>query len=197
MGQLIDDYQRSGLDIDLQELFESFLTIVREQGLRVPSDYVVLLTTLAMLQGVAKHMAPDFRLTDTVAAYARSAVGDRLSPEQLMTGAHRTMARYKHLLDDLPVGLSRTLRRASEGEFRVAVRPSDYDRLLDRLRDLVMPLCFTVILAALIVGSSIIVALRPGNTTADVVGGAMLAVTTAVAVFWMITLLLSRRRHRG
>ena len=197
LGQLIDDYQRSGLDIDLQELFESFLTIVREQGLRVPSDYVVLLTTLAMLQGVAKHMAPDFRLTDTVAAYARSAVGDRLSPEQLMTGAHRTMARYKHLLDDLPVGLSRALRRASEGEFRVAVRPSDYDRLLDRLRDLVMPLCFTVILAALIVGSSIIVALRPGNTTADVVGGAMLAVTTAVAVFWMITLLLSRRRHRG
>ena len=107
------------------------------------------------------------------------------------------MARYKHLLDDLPVGLSRALRRASEGEFRVAVRPSDYDRLLDRLRDLVMPLCFTVVLAALIVGSSIIVALRPGNTTADVVGGAMLAVTTAVAVFWMITLLLSRRRHRG
>jgi hypothetical protein len=60
-----------------------------------------------------------------------------------------------------------------------------------------MPLCFTVILAALIVGSSIIVALRPGSTTAGVVGEAMLAVTTAVAVFWMITLLLSRRRHRG
>jgi hypothetical protein len=88
-------------------------------------------------------------------------------------------------------------RRASEGEFRVAVRPSDYDRLLDRVRDLVMPLCFTVILAALIIGSSIIVALQPGNTTAEVGGGAMLAVATVVAVFWMIALLLSRRRHRG
>ena len=114
-----------------------------------------------MLQGVAKHMAPDYRLTDTVAAYARSAVGGRLSPEQLMTGAHRTMARYKHLLDDLPVSLSRALRRASEGEFRVAVRPSDYDRLMDRLSDLVARLSFTVLLAAFAVGSSIIVALRP------------------------------------
>ena len=132
LGQLIDPYQRFGLDIDLQELFDAFLTMVREQGLAIPSDYVVLLTTLAMLEGVAKHMAPDYRLTDTVAAYAHSAVDGRLSPEQLMTGAHRTMARYKHLLDDLPVGLSRALRRASEGEFRVAVRPTDYDRLLDR-----------------------------------------------------------------
>ena len=97
LGQLIDPYQRFGLDIDLQELFDAFLTMVREQGLAIPSDYVVLLTTLAMLEGVAKHMAPDYRLTDTVAAYAHSAVDGRLSPEQLMTGAHRTMARYKHL----------------------------------------------------------------------------------------------------
>ena len=176
-------------------MFESFLTIVREQGLRVPSDYVVLLTTLAMLQGVAKHMAPDYRLTDTVAAYARSAVGGRLSPEQLVTGAHRTLARYKHLLDDLPVGLSRALRRASEGEFRVAVRPSDYDRLLDRLRDLVIPVCLTVLLAAFVVGSSVIVALQPGSTTAGV-GGAMLATVTAVTVLWMITLLVGYRRRR-
>jgi ubiquinone biosynthesis protein len=149
-----------------------------------------------MLQGVAKHLAPDYRLTDTVAAYAHSAVGGRLSPEQLLTGAHRTMARYKHLLDDLPVGLSRALRRASEGEFRVAVRPSGYDRLLDRLRDLVIPVCFTVLLAAFVVGSSVIVALRPGSTTAGVVGEAMLAIATVVAVLWMIALLLGYRRRR-
>jgi ubiquinone biosynthesis protein len=194
LGQLIDAYQRLGLDIDLQELFESFLTIVREQDLRVPSEYVVLLTTLAMLQGVAKHLAPDYRLTDTVAAYAHSAVGSRLSPEQFLTGAHRTLARYKHLLDDLPVGLSRALRRASEGEFRVAVRPSDYDRLLDRVRDLAIPVCFTVLVAAFVVGASVIVALQPGG--AAVVGEAMLAIATAAAVLWMIALLLGYRRRR-
>jgi ubiquinone biosynthesis protein len=196
LGQLIDAYQRLGLDIDLQEMFESFLTIVREQGLQVPSDFVVLLTTLAMLQGVAGHMAPDYRLTDTVAAYARSAVGGRLSPEQFVTGAHRTLARYKHLLDDLPVGLSRALRRASEGEFRLAVRPSGYDRLLDRLRDLLIPVCFTILLAAFVVGSSVIVALQPASTAAGVVGEAMLAIATAVAVLWMIALLLGYRRRR-
>jgi ubiquinone biosynthesis protein len=195
LGQLIDAYQRSGLDIDLQELFESFLTIVREQGLRVPSGYVVLLTTLAMLQGVAKDMAPDYRLTDTVTAYARSAVGGRLSPEQFMTGAHRTLARYKHLLDDLPVGLSRALRRASEGEFRVAVRPSDYDRLMDRLSDLVARLSITVLLAAFAVGSSVIVALQPGKVI-DTMAEVLLAIATVATVWWMISLLLGNRRRR-
>ena len=87
----------------------------------------------------------------------------RLDPEQLKKAALRTLTRYTHLFDDLPVGISRALRRASEGEFRVAVRPSDYDRLMDRLSDLVVRLSLTLLLAAFVVGFSIIVALQPGN----------------------------------
>ncbi len=112
-----------------------------------------------------------------------------------MTGAHRTLARYKHLLDDLPVGLSRALRRASEGEFRVAVRPSDYDRLMDRLSDLVARLSFTVLLAAFAVGSSVIVALQPGKVV-DTMAEVLLAIATVATVWWMISLLLGNRRRR-
>ncbi len=72
LGQLVDAYQRRGLDLDLQDSSTPFLTVVREQGLHMPSEYVVLLTTLAVLEGVAQHLAPDYRLTDTVADYARS-----------------------------------------------------------------------------------------------------------------------------
>ena len=103
LGQLVDAYQRRGLDLDLQELFDSFLTVVREQGLRMPSEYVVLLTTLAVLEGVAKHMAPDYRLTDTVAAYARSVLPRPARPRAAQEGALRTLSRYTHLFDDLPV----------------------------------------------------------------------------------------------
>jgi ubiquinone biosynthesis protein len=195
LGQLVDTYQSRGLDFDLQELFDSFLTVVREQGLRIPSEYVVLLTTLAVLEGVAKHMAPDYRLTDTVADYARSALPGRLDPEQMKRTALRTLARYAHLLDDLPTGLSRALRRASEGEFRMAVRPSDYEGLVDRLSDLVARLSFTILLAAFAVGSSVIVALQPGKVV-DTMAEVLLAVATVVTVWWMISLLLGNRRRR-
>ena len=196
LGPMVDSYQGRGLDFDLEELFGGFLTLVREQGLRIPSEYVVLLTTLGTLEGVAKQMAPDCRLTDTVAAYVRSALPERFGPEQLKKRAMRTFVRYAHLLDELPVGLSRTLRRASEGEFRVAVRPSGYDRLLDRLGDLVVRVSFTVLLAAFVVGSSIIVALQPGNRLVDAMAQGLLAVASCVAVWWMVGLLFSRRRRR-
>jgi ubiquinone biosynthesis protein len=197
LGPMVDAYQSRGLDFDLEELFDTFLTLIREQGLRIPSEYVVLLTTLAALEGVAKQMAPDYRLTDTVADYARSALPDRFGPEHLKKKAVRTLSRYAHLLDDLPVGLSRTLRRASEGEFRVAVRPSGYDRLLDRLTDVVVRVAFTLLLAAFVVGSSIIVALEPGNRMVNVMAQVLLAIASCVGVWWMIGLLLSRGRRRG
>jgi ubiquinone biosynthesis protein len=196
MGRLIDGYQRRGLDFDLQEVLDRTLTVVREQGLRMPSEYVVLLTTLAVLEGVAKHMAPDYRITDTVADYARSVLPSRLDPERLKKTALRTLGRYTHLLDELPVSLSRTLRRASEGEFRLAVRPSDYDRLLDRLNDLVVRLSFTVLLAAFVVGFSVIVALQPANRAVRVMAVAVLVIAIVATVSWMVTLLLSYRRRR-
>jgi ubiquinone biosynthesis protein len=196
MGRLVDGYQRRGLDFDLQEVLDRTLTVVREQGLRMPSEYVVLLTTLAVLEGVAKYMAPDYRITDTVAAYARSVLPSRLDPERLKKTALRTLGRYTHLLDELPVSLSRTLRRASEGEFRLAVRPSDYDRLLDRLNDLVVRLSFTVLLAAFVVGFSVIVALQPANRAVEVMAVAVLVIAIVATVSWMVTLLLSYRRRR-
>ena len=196
LGSLVDTYQRRGLDFDLQEVFNGVMTVVREQGLRIPTDYVVLLTTLAALEGVAKHMAPDYRLTDTVAAYARSTLSSRVSPDQLKKVALRTLSRYTHLLDDLPVGISRTLRRASEGEFRVAVRPSDYDPLVDRLGDLVERLALTILLAAFVVGFSIIVAQQPGNGIVSVMADIVLVVASVLTAWWMVSLLLSNRRRR-
>jgi len=196
VGRLVDAYQQHGLDLDLQALFDSILTVVREQGLRMPTEYVVLFTTLGVLEGVAKHMAPDYQLNDTVEAYARSVLPDRFDPERLKQAALRTLSRYVHLLEDLPVGLSRTLRRASEGEFRVAVRPSDYDRLVDRLDGLVVRLSFTLLLAAFVVGFSIIVALQPGNRAFKLLAVAVLFVAIVVTVWWMGSLLLRSRRHR-
>jgi ubiquinone biosynthesis protein len=197
LAPLVDAYQQHGLDLDLQALLDTFLSVVREQDLRVPSEYVTLLTTLAALEGVAKALAPEYRLTDTVADYARSAIPDRFGPEHLKKSAVRALARYAHLLDDLPVALSRTLHRASEGEFRVAVRPTDYDRLLDRVGDLVVRVSFTMLLAAFVVGSSVIVALQPSNRMVDLLAQASLAIATVVTVWWMVALLLSRRRRRS
>ena len=77
----------------------------------------------------------------------------------------------------------------------MAVRPSDYDRLVDRLSDLVARLSFTVLLAAFVVGFSIIVALQPGKVV-DAMAEVLLAVATAVTVWWMISLLLGNRRRR-
>jgi len=118
LAPVVDAYQKCGLDLDPRELLDTFLAVVREQGLQVPSKYAVLLTTLAALEGVAKELAPEYRLTETVAAYALSAVPDRFGPERLKKMAFRTLARYGHLLDDLPVGLSGPCDERARGDPR-------------------------------------------------------------------------------
>ena len=195
MGRVIDSYQRRSTD--LADVFQRLLDVMREQGLRVPSEFVVLLTTLAVVESVAMNIAPDYRLTDTVAAYAGKSAPDRLDPDRLKQAVVRTLSRYTHLLDDLPVGVSRALRRASEGEFRMAIRPSDYDRFLDRVSDLVVRLALSLLLAAFVVGFSVIVALQPENRAIDLMADTVLIVASGFAVVWMVSLVVGYRRRRG
>ncbi len=196
MGLLIDSYQCRRTGAHLTEVFERLLAMVRDQGVRMPTDYVVLLTALAVVEGAAMKIAPDYRLADTVSAYAGATMPDRLAPDRLKQAALRTLAPHARLLDDMPVGISRALRRASEGEFRLAVRPSEYDRFLDRVSDLVVRLSLPVLLAAFVVGFSFIVALQPDNRAVNATAEVVLVVATVVAIWWMTSLVLGYRHCR-
>lgn len=136
------------------------------------------------------------KLADTVSTYAGATLPDRLAPDRLKQAALRTLARHARLLDDLPVGISRALRRASEGEFRLAVRPSEYDRFLDRVSDLAVRLSLSVLLAAFVVGFSVIVALQPDNRAVNATAEVVLVVATVVATWWMTSLVLGYRRRK-
>jgi hypothetical protein len=93
---------------------------------------------------------------------------------------------YGRLIDELPVQITRVMRRAGEGEFRVSVRPTGFEQLMERVQVGFTLLAYALIVSALIIGSSILVS-RPELTGLERVGARVVLFAAVASVVVLLT----------
>ncbi len=145
----------------------------------------MLLTTLGMLDGVAAQIDPSFRMVDAAKPFARRLIPQAFGPEKLMHQTLRSARAYARFFDELPVEATRVLRRAGEGEFRLSVRPTEYEPAMDRMLTAFSLLAYALIVSALIIGAALLVS-RPGLSRPEEVGARVVLVAALLSVIWLL-----------
>jgi CBS domain-containing protein len=174
---------------------EDLLKLMRDHQLRVPIELRVLLTTLGVLEGVAKQIDPGFQLIDATKPFARRLMPDRYSPGHILKASLRSLRAYSRFFDQLPVHATRALRRIGDGEFRVAVRPDNYEGLVDRLTAGVYLLAYALIVGALIVGFALLLGRQDLRPLEHI--GYRIALFAAIAsVIWLVIRSLRFEWHK-
>ena len=186
LGSLLASYRRSQTTGGgLEDMMQRLLTLIREHHLHLPTELTVLLTTLGMVDGTARQIDPDYRLVDSVRPMARRLIPQQFGPEKMLKHAMSSGRAYARFFDHLPVHLTRVLRRAGEGEFRVSIRPTEFKPIMDRLEAAFTRLAYAMIIAALIIGFSFLVS-RPGLSRAEEVGYRIVLFVTLASVAWFL-----------
>jgi len=185
--------QSSGEGLD--KLIQSLLKLMRDYQLKVPPELTVLLTTIGVLDGVATQIDPAFRMIDVVKPFARKLMPERYGPEHILKASLRSARAYGRFFDQLPVHATRALRRVSEGEFKVAVRPDNYEALVDRLTSGVYLLAYALIVGALIVGFSFLVG-RQDLTQLERIGYRVVLFAAIASVIWFVIRWLRIEWHK-
>ena len=183
---VLDEYQAAASrgESGLTQAANGMLNALRAQRLRMPARFVVLLTTVGVLEGVARNLSPGFdliaelrkNLSDLMKASSKSN-----SPAQMLM---RWTQQYGALLDEMPVSLSRAMRRAAEGEFRVAVRPTDYDVMFDRIEALVNRIAFAIVASAFVLLWAAVIVSGTGERFALTSGIGGVVTLLAVLALW-------------
>lgn len=108
----------------------------------------------------------------------------------------RALRRYRKLLEELPVSLSRTLRRAGEGEFRLAVRPDAYEDALRGLQDMADRLALAILMAAFVLAFAYITSQPNLPDWIRYITGFVLTASAVLAISLLVSILLALRRRR-
>ena len=197
VADLIDAFSSKGANsIGLDQVFERMFGMIRQYGLQMPDSLAMLFITMGTLEGVANTLDPDFDFMTAAKPMIEELLPQRWGRQRLERAARRSGFRYFRLIEDFPFLADLVLRRAGSGEFKVAIRPTETDELVDRMDSIADKISWSVILAALILGTAIL--LSQSETVPDAVALLLevVAILGIITVAWMLFNAFRRGRRK-
>ncbi|MFD1317477.1 ABC1 kinase family protein [Loigolactobacillus zhaoyuanensis] len=193
LGAFMQPYFNAGLgEIDFESLLYGIIQLCRANQLQMKPEVTLLLKAFGVLEGTVAQLAPDLSMLTVAQQFAKDYFQQHFDwRHESEVGALRLWQLTK-AVPQLPLKLLSALEIFERGDTKVNLEFKQRDGLLDRLEAIINRLVIAIILAALIIGSSLLVQSRqPGDAIAKL---GLLGYSAALLV--MLSLLGSNLYHR-
>lgn len=143
-------------DLRSGRLFWDLARVAAKHGAPMPQELVVFIKTLISFEGIGTHLDPGFDVLKTAEKFTAEIVSDIYSSENLKRQALTVAHDVGQLARHGPQQIRRLLKSALQGDLVLNVRSEDVGRLAGALERAASRLAVSVVVAALLVGSSIL-----------------------------------------
>ena len=187
------NFYRPMSEIHFGSMLSQLLAITGRYELRLGPDIFILLKTLSHTESLLTQLCPERDLAHYAAPFIKKIRMDRMNPKNFASGLYDFGVEFSELIKDLPAEFRRIIGHVKTGEAKVAFKhdgleplTSSWDRVSNRLS-------YSVVLASLIIGSSLLVHadIPPKWNDIPVIG----LIGFIVAAFMGFWLLVSIIRH--
>ncbi len=144
-------------EVPISEFLGEVLATALRHRVRLPAEMAVLARTVLVLEGVAQSLDPSFQLVDAAQPFVAAIARERFSPAHLAKQGLRTLRQVERLAQDMPPRLSSITAQIEEGRLTVGLDVRRLERILAKLDVLANRLAFSIVVAALIVGSALVI----------------------------------------
>jgi ubiquinone biosynthesis protein len=194
--QLIDMYQSMPLrSIPFGTIVTQTFDLFRSNHIRLPAQFTLMLKALATIESFARTLDPDFSIIGALRVFSRRFILADLEPRQVVRYLRRTLQDTADLAARLPDDLNVILRRVRQGKFQVHIQHEHLENLIKTIDRSSNRISFALIIAGLVVASSMLVpqqgtVLGLGVQTMGVLG----YVIAAIFGIWLIISILRSGR---
>ncbi len=196
VAQFIDKYfYRPLKDMEMGKLLQNLMEITTRHRLRIPADLFLMLKALATEEGLGKMLDPDFDATKQAAPFIKRVQMDRLRPKRIAGDIFDSGSEFLHLLREIPGEVREILRQARQGRIKMEFEHRGLEPMLSTHDRISNRIAFAIILAALIIGSSLIVlsGVPPKWHEIPIIGLAGFVIA-AIMGFWLLISIIRRGR---
>lgn len=175
---------------ELARGLERATQILHRFSLQLAPRFSLLLKALATMEVVGRKLDPDLDIIPILEPYIKKLIADRYNPAQLVKDAQANASTLIKLSRQVPRDLSAIIQDMRRGKFRMQVHHDQLENLANVIDRSSNRGALSTIIAALIVGSSLIV------TAEGAISGLGVAGFTAaglLGVWLIVSILLSKR----
>lgn len=182
-------------DLRLGAVLRQLLEVASRHQLSIPADFFLTIKALANVEGLCRNLDPEFEIAAHAAPFLERLQWERYYPRRWASDLATTGGAFLGLVKDLPGELRKALRQIREGRAKMGFEVGGLDPVLSTLDRVSNRLAFAIVLASLVIGSSLIVlaGLPPLWHEIPLVGLAGFVVA-AVMAFWLLVSILKHGR---
>ncbi len=159
----------------------------RDNGLFVPSELTLLGKTLLQLDEVGRILDPDFDPNASIRRNVSDLMSRRMKQDLTQANVFNSLLEMKDFLSGLPSRLNRIMDTITNAELEVNVKAIDADIALDGMQKIANRITAGVVLAALIIGASLLMRVETHFRLFGYPGLAMLLFLAAAAgAFYLV-----------
>nr|WP_319563558.1 AarF/UbiB family protein [uncultured Rhodoferax sp.] len=184
----VDQYHGTPLaQLSLGQMLGDVTAILRDHHLGLPSDLALLIKAFISLEGMGRELDPDFHMATQATPLLREVVRAGYQPKVIAMRTWKTLRRALALAEQLPHDLSRLLRNARRGRVHVGIELAHLKRVGDQIDRAANRLSMALVIAALIIGSSIVMNVQGGPTLLGLPAFGFMGFLGAVlGGFWLV-----------
>ena len=155
---LVNKYIDMSLDnINIEDVFNELIFIIREFRLTLPSNIMLLMKSLIVLEGVARNLDKDVKLIEHIKPFAFRYVREQIKPNNILKQAKKLIVDYSHILKELPADFGELLSVMKKGSMKIQLEHKNLESLANTLDGLADRLSYSIVLASLIMASALII----------------------------------------
>jgi ubiquinone biosynthesis protein len=177
------DYSEFQLkEVNISQVILELTSVMRRYNMRVPMNLMLMLKVIMMVADIGKSLDPEFNFSTYVAPYMEELGEKDYAVRELGRRARQSAVTALEGMLELPASLNGILKRFSTGAIRFEVAEADLQRLqhiMDRASDRVL---VGLIIAALVVGSSLVIFASRTSITGPLLLVAYLGYAVAVII---------------
>jgi ubiquinone biosynthesis protein len=189
--EIIDVYQSMPLkSIPFGMIVTRTFDLFRLNCVRLPAQFTLMLKALATVESFARSLDPDFSIIDALRRFARQSSLQDVKPQRVLRYLRQVSRDVTDLVARLPDDLSIILSKLRQGKMEVHIQHEHLENLIKTLDRSSNRISFALIIAALILASSLLV---PQSGSLRSVGIAGYVIAALFGIWLVISILRSGR----
>jgi ubiquinone biosynthesis protein len=196
LSEFIDSYYELPLkEIEVGRMLTDFIEIITTYNIRLQPDLALLTKTLVTIEGMGRELDPHFDMIEHLRPFIEKAIKERVSPRHLANDLGEHFLSLIKFARSFPKDLKDLFNRINRNKFKIDLEHRGLDRFIQELDKSINRLSSSLIIAALIVGSSIIMQTDKGPLLFGFPVFAFLGYTIAafIGLWWVVAILRSGR----
>jgi ubiquinone biosynthesis protein len=196
LSEFIDSYYEIPLqEIEVGQMLVEFIDIITTYHIKLQPDLMLLAKALVIIEGMGRELDPHFDMVEHLKPFMEQAIREKMSPGRFAKDMGAIVMSYVNLTKNLPREVREILHRLNRNKFKIDLEHRGLDLFSKEMDKSMNRLSSSLIIAALIIGSSIIMQTDKGPLIMDFPAFAFLGYTIAgmIGMWWVIAIIRSGR----